>query len=122
MNVEICFLTNACQAGLPNLTKFNQTVHLADESKRREREREKERERRLHASFRVGHHAVTAITENNMQHSQRATKTQASLTTFQVQREDNSDSERHSIRSEIHKVFFVCLFRSDPRQCQCLES
>lgn len=30
MNVEICFLTNACQAGLPNLTKFNQTVHLAD--------------------------------------------------------------------------------------------
>lgn len=47
MNVEICFLTNACQAGLPNLTKFNQTAHLADESSRRsEREREKERERR----------------------------------------------------------------------------
>lgn len=34
MNVEICFLTNACQAGLPNLTKFNQTAHLADESRR----------------------------------------------------------------------------------------
>lgn len=38
MNVEMCFLTNACQAGLPNLTKFNQTVHLADESRRRERQ------------------------------------------------------------------------------------
>ena len=47
MNVEICFLTNACQAGLPNLTKFNQAVHLADESsRRREREREREKERR----------------------------------------------------------------------------
>lgn len=34
MNVEICFLTNACQAAFPNLTKFNQTAHLADESKR----------------------------------------------------------------------------------------
>lgn len=42
MNVEICFLTNACQADLPNLTKFNQTAHLADESRRRERERERE--------------------------------------------------------------------------------
>lgn len=41
MNVEICFLTNACQAGLPNLTKFNQTAHLADESRRREKERER---------------------------------------------------------------------------------
>lgn len=40
MNVEICFLTNACQADLPNLTKFNQTAHLADESRRREREGE----------------------------------------------------------------------------------
>lgn len=26
---RICFLTNACQPGLPNLTKFNQTVNLA---------------------------------------------------------------------------------------------
>lgn len=33
MNVEICFLTNACQAAFPNLTKFNQAAHLADESK-----------------------------------------------------------------------------------------
>lgn len=45
MNVEICFLTNACQAGLPNLTKFNQTAHLADES-RREGGWEEERKRR----------------------------------------------------------------------------
>lgn len=42
MNVEICFLTNACQAGLPNLTKFNQTVYLADKSRRRKREKEEE--------------------------------------------------------------------------------
>lgn len=42
MNVEICLLTNACQAGLPNLTKFNQTAHLADESRRRERGKEEE--------------------------------------------------------------------------------
>lgn len=43
MNVEICFLTNACQADLPNSTKFNQTVHLADESSgRRERKKRKE--------------------------------------------------------------------------------
>lgn len=46
MNVEICFLTNACQAGLPNLTKFNQAVHLADESRRREREKEKKGEKK----------------------------------------------------------------------------
>lgn len=38
MNVEICFLTNACQAAFPNLTKFNQTAHLADESKRERKE------------------------------------------------------------------------------------
>lgn len=47
MNVEICFLTNACQADLPNLPKFNQTVHLADESSRRmrgEREKKKRKE------------------------------------------------------------------------------
>lgn len=50
MNVEICFLTNACQAGLPNLTKFNQTVHLADENKRGEGEREKV-EGKYEASF-----------------------------------------------------------------------
>ena len=45
---RICFLTNACQPGLPNLTKFNQTVHLADESQikeRREGGRERERGR-----------------------------------------------------------------------------
>ena len=42
MNVEICFLTNACQADLPNLTKFNQTAHLADESRRRGREKGEE--------------------------------------------------------------------------------
>lgn len=40
MNVEICFLTNACQAAFPNLTKFNQTAHLADESKRESGEEE----------------------------------------------------------------------------------
>lgn len=39
MNVEICFLTNACQADLPNLAKFNQTAHLADESRSSERGR-----------------------------------------------------------------------------------
>lgn len=38
--------------------------------KARDGERERERQRRLHASFRVGHRAVTAITKNNMQHSQ----------------------------------------------------
>lgn len=42
MNVEICFLTNACQASLPNLTKFNQTAHLADDRGRRAKERESE--------------------------------------------------------------------------------
>lgn len=34
-------------------------------------EREREREKRLHASFKVGHRALTTITKNNMQHSQR---------------------------------------------------
>lgn len=42
MNVEICFLTNACQAAFPNLTKFNQTAHLADESRRERREAREE--------------------------------------------------------------------------------
>lgn len=52
MNVEICFLTNACQAGLPNLTKFNQTAHLADESsRRRERGWRERREGKYAASF-----------------------------------------------------------------------
>lgn len=52
MNVEKCFLTNACQAGLPNLTKFNQTVYLADKS--RGRKREKDEEGKCAASFPAG--------------------------------------------------------------------
>lgn len=58
------------------------------------RKRERVRVRRLHASFRVGHRAVTAITKNNMQHSQRKEKKkerkQPPLITLQVQREDDS--------------------------------
>lgn len=43
---------------------------IGRERGRGERGRERLRERRLHASFGVGHCAVTAITKNNMQHSQ----------------------------------------------------
>lgn len=52
MNVEIFFDTNACQAGLPNRTKFNQTVHLADES-RREEKRERREAGKYAASFSI---------------------------------------------------------------------
>lgn len=52
-------------------------IHMLDATRTqtaRERARatesERERESGLHASFRVGHRAVTAITKNNMQHSQ----------------------------------------------------
>lgn len=51
MNVEICFLTNACQAAFPNLTKFNQTAHLADESKRERGEEGEKGGRRGSAAF-----------------------------------------------------------------------
>lgn len=66
-----------------------------------EKERERERGFMLHSEWAT---VLTAVTENNMQHSQRPAKTQASLTTFQVRREDGSDSERHGIK--IHKLFF----------------
>lgn len=58
------------------------------------------------------HRAVTAITKkNNMQHSQSGPqKTQPSLTTFQVQREDDSDSVRHSIRSKHHTLLLLFFY------------
>lgn len=63
-----------------------------------------ESERARHASFRDGHRVAAAITQNNMQHSERATKTQLSLTTLQVQREDDSVSEPCSDRGDHHQT------------------
>lgn len=79
---------------------------------------EKEREREtVEASCFVQRGPPCCDNNDSKQHAaftKRAAKTQPSLTTFQVQREDDSVSEPCSVRSE-HQVILFCS-RSESRQ------
>lgn len=94
-------------------------IHMLDttpETQEARGERESERRRRLHASFRVGHRAVTAITKINMQHSQRKKKKQATT------HNSSSTAGRRfrfwapQLQEPTSYIFIFC----NPRQSRCV--